>query len=217
MLWVFEGPDGVGKSTLIKAMKESLENKGNVVYTTYAPNTDIIHRYHPKSASEELAAFLFDYTYHVNSMLDELFDDDAIVLCDRWVPYSSSVYQGAKLAIENNIPLEEALNTTLSFYANVLSSSVFENIVPTVTVYIKGDMDIIKERITKRGEIDQRFENDERLKRVVAMYNMLFEQEMYKLLPQYDKTIMIELPADMPVEEKVDTIWRSITDFKLHR
>lgn len=100
---VFEGPDGVGKSTLVKAVATRLDELGhsNVVVTrepsdgVYGQRVRAVLRGEVQATTHELAAlFADDRVDHLRREVFPRLLDGCIVLCDRYL-LSSMVYQYA--------------------------------------------------------------------------------------------------------------------------
>lgn len=107
-----EGPDGSGKSTIAKKLKEHLENKGHKVYLTREPGgTDIgedIRSILLDNENTEMAGRTEALLYaaaraqHVDEVINPLLTENYIVISDRYI-YSSLAYQGhsRSLGIQN--------------------------------------------------------------------------------------------------------------------
>lgn len=100
---VFEGIDGSGKSTHIKALAEELRGRGHSVLQTSEPSRDrignFIRRYAERNDSRltpETEALLFaaDRFEHVKTVIEPTLRRGRIVISDRYL-YSSLAYQGA--------------------------------------------------------------------------------------------------------------------------
>ncbi len=100
---VFEGIDGSGKSTHIKALAEELRGRGYSVLQTSEPSKDrignFIRRYAERNDSRltpETEALLFaaDRFEHVKTVIEPALKRGRIVISDRYF-YSSLAYQGA--------------------------------------------------------------------------------------------------------------------------
>ena len=100
---VFEGIDGSGKSTHIKALAEELRSQGYGVLQTSEPSRDrignFIRRYAERNDSRltsETEALLFaaDRFEHVKTVIEPALRRGRIVISDRYL-YSSLAYQGA--------------------------------------------------------------------------------------------------------------------------
>jgi dTMP kinase len=100
---VFEGIDGSGKSTHIKALAEELRGRGYGVLQTSEPSKDrignFIRRYAERNdgrLTPETEALLFaaDRFEHVKTVIEPALRRGRIVISDRYL-YSSLAYQGA--------------------------------------------------------------------------------------------------------------------------
>ena len=100
---VFEGIDGSGKSTHIKALTAELKGKGYSVLQTFEPSKNrignFIRRYAEKNdlrLTPETEALLFaaDRFQHVNTIIEPALRRGRVVISDRYI-YSSLAYQGA--------------------------------------------------------------------------------------------------------------------------
>jgi dTMP kinase len=100
---VFEGIDGSGKSTQIKALSEELKGQGFIVLQTSEPSKDkignFIRRYaerYEERLTPETEALLFaaDRFEHVKTVIEPALRRGRIVISDRYL-HSSIAYQGA--------------------------------------------------------------------------------------------------------------------------
>ena len=122
----FEGPEGSGKSTVIKAIKDFLENEGYNILVTREPggikiaedirsiilNKDNVEM----DAHAEALLFAAARSQHFNEKIKPALEADKIIICDRFID-SSLAYQGHarglgidnvyninKFAIGDNLP-----------------------------------------------------------------------------------------------------------------
>jgi dTMP kinase len=101
MFVTFEGPEGGGKTTLIRGLRERLEGDGFEVVTTREPGAgdvggrirEILLHGEALDAKAELLLFLADRAQHVASLVRPALERGAVVLCDRFAD-STVVYQG---------------------------------------------------------------------------------------------------------------------------
>jgi dTMP kinase len=97
----FEGPEGAGKSTVLKRVAESLEAEGRTVLCTREPGAgsvgkairDILLHGEALDPKCELFLFLADRSQHVSAIIRPALERGEIVLCDRHAD-STVVYQG---------------------------------------------------------------------------------------------------------------------------
>jgi dTMP kinase len=100
---VFEGIDGSGKSTHIKALTKELRSQGHSVLTTSEPSKDrignFIRRYaerndHRLTPETEALLFAADRFEHVMTVIEPALKRGRTVISDRYI-HSSIAYQGA--------------------------------------------------------------------------------------------------------------------------
>lgn len=122
----FEGPEGSGKSTVIKAIKVFLENEGYNILITREPggikiaedirsiilNKDNVEM----DAHAEALLFAAARSQHYNEKIKPALEADKIIICDRFIDSSlayqgharglgiDSVYNINKFAIGDNLP-----------------------------------------------------------------------------------------------------------------
>ena len=106
----FEGPEGAGKSTQIKLLRDYLTADGYKVLVTREPGgtplaedfRNIVKHYHgeePLYPATELLLFEAARAQHVNYVIKPALNDGVIVLCDRFTD-STAAYQGAGRALD---------------------------------------------------------------------------------------------------------------------
>jgi dTMP kinase len=99
----FEGPEGSGKSTIAKMIKEYLETNGKEVVLTREPGgtgiqfaetiREVIMKHGEINPMTELLLFESARKEHLESLIKPSVNDKKIVICDRFAD-SSTVYQG---------------------------------------------------------------------------------------------------------------------------
>ncbi|MBX3097696.1 MAG: dTMP kinase [Fimbriimonadaceae bacterium] len=101
MFVTFEGPEGAGKSTVLRAVAAELRTSGLVVLETREPGAGVfgsrvrewlLHS-ESMSARAELMLFLADRAEHISRIVQPALERGEIVLCDRHAD-STVVYQG---------------------------------------------------------------------------------------------------------------------------
>lgn len=109
MFVTFEGPEGAGKSTVIRALAEQL-SPGRQVLVTREPGDGpvgrqireiLLHGEHVEPRAE-LFLFLADRAQHVESIVQPALAAGALVLCDRYCD-STLVYQGYARGLDLNM------------------------------------------------------------------------------------------------------------------
>lgn len=101
-LIVFEGIDGIGKSTQLTLLGDCLRQRGYDVVLTREPTSgpfgqqirDLYRNRRQVSHREELELFLADRREHVHNLLLPALAEGRIILCDRYF-LSTVAYQGA--------------------------------------------------------------------------------------------------------------------------
>jgi dTMP kinase len=99
----FEGGDGTGKSTQIRALERHLAGRGRSVVSTCEPGGTPLGKLirqallevgkQPIGSSTELFLYLADRAQHVQDVILPALESDKIVLCDRYTD-STMAYQG---------------------------------------------------------------------------------------------------------------------------
>jgi dTMP kinase len=120
---VFEGIDGAGKSTQLRALAQALEHAGLAVVTSREPTDGPWGRKIRRTAAgvrmslaEELDAFIQDRTEHAANLILPSLAAGKIVLLDRYY-YSTMAYQGQRGAdvaairaeMERRFPIPDAV------------------------------------------------------------------------------------------------------------
>jgi dTMP kinase len=101
MFVTFEGPEGAGKSTALRAVAVKLEASGRSVICTREPGSgdfgkrirEILLDGDSVTAETELMLFLADRANHVATVIRPALETGRVVLCDRYID-STQVYQG---------------------------------------------------------------------------------------------------------------------------
>ncbi|MDI6731410.1 MAG: dTMP kinase [Candidatus Margulisbacteria bacterium] len=97
----FEGPEGCGKSTHTKLLKEYLESRGKKVVLTFEPGGTklgeelrkmLLHARNKIDRITELAMFAADRAEHVSKVIIPALEHGQWVICDRYVD-STLAYQ----------------------------------------------------------------------------------------------------------------------------
>ncbi|WP_099191027.1 dTMP kinase [Tepidibacter mesophilus] len=146
-----EGPDGSGKSTQIKLLKDYLQNRGHDVVLTREPGgtkisekiRNIILNNENKIMHSRTEALLYaaSRAQHVEELIKPALKENNIVICDRFID-SSLIYQG----IGRNLGIENIYN--LNLFA-------MQDVIPDLTLLFDIDMDKAKKRKENRGNLDR--------------------------------------------------------------
>lgn len=154
---VFDGLDGSGKGEMIKKLKGYLSGKGINILVTKEPTDgyygkeirEILKKEKdPKMGAEKcLALFVADRKEHlINEIEPFLEKDNSVVICDRYY-YSTIAFQHAQ-----GIDMEKVIFDNMSFRT------------PDITFILDLPAEIALERIGKRGEEKEKFEQLEFMK-----------------------------------------------------
>ncbi len=177
MLWiVFEGPDGVGKTTIIEKVATALREQGYRVYTTAEPTEskigNLIRTWLLKEKVEppHVYALLFtaDRYLHVYGDVLEKLQRGYIVLQERYIE-STIVYQSA---MGLDCRWLEELNRYLPQ--------------PDLTIVLDVDPEELVNRISKRYKQREIFEIKEFLKKVRELYLIRSKLRNYILIDASD-------------------------------
>ena len=174
---VFDGPDGSGKSTLSRALAESLRQMGRNVLLTYEPTntsaaSQAVRRYlsgeyhvDPRVLSD---LFTKDREEHVASVILPQLSQNGVVICDRY-KYSALVYQRLQ-----GVDPDYLVRCNAAFPVPDL-----------VFVLIPGSVDVLMDRIAQLGEAETVFEERSFLSQTISMYKQLpafFPNERFAFL-----------------------------------
>ena len=197
---VFEGIDGAGKTTQVELLAKHLRSLGREVSLSAEPTTlesgKAIRRAlsgaEKKSECQMAAMFVLDRIAHNKSEggIEELLADGFDVISDRYY-YSSLAYQGAALG-----------------YDTVAALNLDNNSIRTPDLCIFLDLTPEKslERIGKRGEEAEIYENFDYLTKTRAMFFDVFE----KLTARGEKIAVID--AYGSVEEVAERVLSAALD-----
>lgn len=200
MFITFEGPDGSGKSTVIKAVYERLINDGYSVILTREPGgtpiaekiRDVILDNSNTALDARTEALLYAASrrQHLVEKIWPAIKEGKIVLCDRFLD-SSLAYQGEgrKLGIEN------ILNVNLF---------AIENTYPDLTLFFNISPEEGLKRVSKdKKRVADRLDNE----------NANFHQEVYngflKVNSMYKDRIQI-VDATKSLNEVIENAYKII-------
>ena len=199
----FEGIDGSGKGTQIKALKKKMEKEGLPVYATQEPNDSptgsLIHQImigRIKTANDVIAAlFVADRLDHIqndtNGLLKFL-NRGVNVISDRYY-FSSYAYQSVDLPMDWIIRANEPCAELLR---------------PDVTIFIDVDPEVTMARIEKNRMTKELFEETGRLIETRKRYFEAFER-----LRDTEKVMVIDGARD-PEEIAVE-VWEKLQPYFL--
>lgn len=204
LFFALEGIDGSGKSTQIKKLAEKISQEHPHLPTpwkTHEPTSsplgkhlrDILSGNYPADPRVVSALFATDRLQHIldpNEGILEAMEKGQTVLTDRYY-FSSYAYHSVEQDLEKIIA-ENAQN------AQILR--------PTATIYLDLSPQQAMERICKRQETPELYENLTRLQAVHDNYKKAFAR-----LEKEETIILIQ--ADQTDEQVAHDIWNAIAPY----
>ena len=195
MFIVFEGIDGAGKTTQIGLLADALRAMGYDPYITAEPTgmetgraiRRVLAGEVPKTPTQVAAMFVqdrIDHNVDPTEGIEAMLAAGKAVICDRYY-YSSLAYQGSVLGFER----VAALN---------LDNEKIKT--PDICVFLDLSPEKSLERIGKRGEATEIYENHEYLTKTRAMFFDVFE----KLRARGENIAVID--ASLSVEEVAENV-----------
>ncbi|MCC6016308.1 MAG: dTMP kinase [Desulfurococcaceae archaeon] len=182
-LIAIEGIDGAGKTTTAKILVEKLRELGFEAEYTYEPFSSpfsgalkkYIEEFGEVEPEIEALAMALDRLFHVKKVIEPLLKKGVIVITDRYV-YSSIAYQGAKGADIDWIKI-------VNRYA----------VEADLVIYLRVPLEIALERMKRKESKWKYFEDINRLKKVLEIYESLVYQGL-----------MIPIDASRSIDEVVN-------------
>lgn len=151
----FEGGDGVGKSTQLRLLADTVRESGREVVTTREPGgTDlgveirniVLHHRGDIAPRAEALLYAADRAHHVQTLVRPALDRGAVVIQDRYFD-SSVAYQGAGRVLSG----DEVRN--ISMWAT-------ENLIPDLTILLDLDPATARVRLDDQNKEFDRLENE---------------------------------------------------------
>ncbi len=167
-LIVFEGIDGVGKTTVCRRVAEALESRGLEAEVTAEPTHEGIGAFIRSgdagriSQRTEALLFVADRNDHTEKMLRSR-DAGKVVLCDRYFA-STVAYQSAKL---------DGDSTDRGWLLEINKAFIG---VPDAVILLDMDPGKSLDRVSSRGEAESKFENLGFLQQVRREYLRLADE-----------------------------------------
>ena len=184
-----EGPDGSGKSTIMKRITEYFESKGIKFIATREPGgtqigediREIILDRRNKNMAAETEALLYaaSRSQHIHEKIVPALNTGSIVLCERFI-LSSLAYQG----IGRNLGIDEI---------EMVNDFAIRGIRPDLTLFFHIDPSLSLDRKTKGMEGD-------RLEKEGTDFHKKVYKGYLKLLNRYPEDIKL-IDANRSVEE----------------
>ena len=193
---VFEGIDGSGTSTQIALLKERAG--GKKVSFTAEPSENSTGKFlrqilaGKEKVSPQTAAYLFaadraEHLWGAGGIVDQT-KSGFTVVSDRYL-FSNLAYQGVTCG--ENLP--KLLNSPFPL--------------PELLFFFDISAQKSLERVEKRGEAKEIYENEKFLKDTAARYQNIIDA--YKK-EEYKEMRIVELDATLPKEKISDLIWKEI-------
>lgn len=202
MFITFEGPDGAGKSTIIKLVHEKLLQDGfNIVLTREPGGTPIAEKIRDiildnsnqaLDARTEALLYAASRRQHLVEKIWPALKEGKVVLCDRFLD-SSLAYQGGG----RNLGVENVLNINL--FAT-------ENTYPDLTLFFDVSPEVGLARVSKdKKRVADRLDNE----------NENFHDKVYKTFKEIieqNKNRIVVIDASKSIDEVVETTYKIIKE-----
>ena len=202
MFITFEGPDGAGKSTIIKLVHKKLLQDGfNIVLTREPGGTPIAEKIRDiildnsnqaLDARTEALLYAASRRQHLVEKIWPALKEGKVVLCDRFLD-SSLAYQGGG----RNLGVENVLNINL--FAT-------ENTYPDLTLFFDVSPEVGLARVSKdKKRVADRLDNE----------NENFHDKVYKTfkeIVEQNKNRIVVIDASKSIEEVVETTYKIIKE-----
>lgn len=202
MFITFEGPDGSGKSTIIKKVYEKLINDGfDIVLTREPGGTPIAEKIRDiildnsnvaLDARTEALLYAASRRQHLVEKIRPALKEGKIVLCDRFLD-SSLAYQGGG----RNLGVQNVLNINL--FAT-------ENTYPDLTLFFDIDPELGLKRVSQdKKRVADRLDNE----------NENFHEKVYSTFKEIVNTNsqrIITIDASKSIEEVTESAYKTIKE-----
>ncbi len=202
MFITFEGPDGSGKSTIIKKVYEKLINDGfDIVLTREPGGTPIAEKIRDiildnsnvaLDARTEALLYAASRRQHLVEKIRPALKEGKIVLCDRFLD-SSLAYQGGG----RNLGVQNVLNINL--FAT-------ENTYPDLTLFFDIDPELGLKRVSQdKKRVADRLDNE----------NENFHEKVYstfKEIVNTNRQRIITIDASKSIEEVTECAYKTIKE-----
>lgn len=202
MFITFEGPDGSGKSTIIKKVYEKLVNDGfDIILTREPGGTPIAEKIRDiildnsnvaLDARTEALLYAASRRQHLVEKIRPALKEGKIVLCDRFLD-SSLAYQGGG----RNLGVQNVLNINL--FAT-------ENTYPDLTLFFDIDPELGLKRVSQdKKRVADRLDNE----------NENFHEKVYSTFKEIVNTNsqrIITIDASKSIEEVTECAYKTIKE-----
>ena len=200
---VFEGYNGVGKTTLAKELTEKLKDKAIPSFYTHEPTKDIdeitgkIIALDDGSLSDEdidLNAYLLDRFKHLSNIICPLIRGGVNVVCDRY-DWSTLVDQDINTKERENLYLD---------VMNMISRNTW--IQPDLYVYCYAQPKLIQQRLLARDSTDVPLET---IRKYCDRYDRIVNF-FYSRYPE--KTIIFEVEGKMTLNDQIKELYSAVSN-----
>ncbi|REB11456.1 dTMP kinase [Sporosarcina sp. BI001-red] len=199
----FEGPEGAGKTTVIKEIHNRLQQQGKYSVLTREPGgiriaekirTIILDNDHEEmDGRTEALLYAAARRQHLTEKVVPALEEGAIVLCDRFVD-SSLAYQG----YARGLGIDEVL---------AINEFAINGLMPDHTIYFDVSPESGLARIAASGEREQNRLDNETLqfhKDVAEGYRLVLKRFSKRIQP---------IDASGSVDEVTEIVWKTIASF----
>ena len=194
---VFEGLDGSGKSTQIKALNDKLKLNNYDVISLREPGSteigdkvlEILESSQKLTPIMEFLLFSISRSAIINEKITPNLNENKIVLCDRYF-YSSIAYQGSGRNLDND-------------FIHKINNKIVDDVIPDMVFYF----DLTWEEKIRRKGIDHsdRFEKEDKL----------FHENVrksYLQMAEIDSEKWIVIDATLRMDEISELIYSKISN-----
>lgn len=174
-----EGTESAGKTTQVEKLTKYFKSKGKDVVTTREPRKegiigDIVHKVLKGELKMNSVAFQYlfstDRVLNHQEIVEPSLKNGNIVISDR--SFWSAIVYGV-LDSPKSKYTKETINQLL--VAQSILSFYHKFIVPDFTFYLKIPLDVSLERLMRKKDGKEIYEEKEKIKKVIEGYNFVFK------------------------------------------
>ncbi|MCO0862645.1 dTMP kinase [Staphylococcus pasteuri] len=195
----FEGPEGSGKTTVIKEVAKKLTQTYDAISTrepggvsTGEEIRKVVLEGNHMDIRTEAMLFAASRREHLVEKVIPALKNKQIVLCDRYID-SSLAYQG----YARGIGIEEVKS---------LNEFAINGLYPDLTIYLDVSAEVGRERILKNSRSQNRLDQEDIdfHEKVIEGYHQIIENEPQRF---------VQIDADQPLDEVVAATYKSIIKY----
>ena len=188
MLISIEGPDAVGKDTIVNTLTEKFGYIHACNYPTYK-----LHKDNDNSIQNRIRGMLKDYLSGEQKMSHTTFQIFAFF--DKFQDYNKLMKykQSKKLYLLNRyiasswvygiLSAAKQLDIDIKTFMEIMKGINSFLVQPDIDVAILADIEVIKRRITERSDAASVYEHDEYITNVVECYTYMYTSESNLVYP----------------------------------